>query len=72
MDPFIVAGFIASLNVTVTGESTPTSVAPFVGTVDRTVGGVTSGAVAVVNVEVNGAASGFPARSFAAMPTVSV
>ena len=46
----IVAGFIASLKVALTTWLMGTPVAPLAGIVETTVGGVVSGAVAVVKV----------------------
>jgi hypothetical protein len=60
-----VEGFIASLNVTTTGEFTATLVALFNGDTFVTVGGVLSAAPAVVNVAVKSGVSEFPAASFA-------
>jgi len=51
--PLIVVASIASLKVAVTVVLIAMVVAPSVGTVETTVGGVISGAAAVANVEVN-------------------
>jgi hypothetical protein len=54
VDVVMVAAFIVSLNVTVTVALLATFEAPFTGATLATVGGVRSGAAAVVNVELNG------------------
>jgi hypothetical protein len=71
VDPLIVDGFIASLNVIVGATLNETPVALFVGDVPVTVGGVVSGAATVVNVAVNGADIELPETSAAPL-TVSV
>jgi hypothetical protein len=63
----IVAGFIASLNVSVSIVFTATAVAPFIGTVETTVGGS-----AVVKVHTKFAESGVPVGSFAPVVIVAV
>jgi hypothetical protein len=68
----MVAGSIASLNVMDMTELIATFVAPLAGDVERTVGGVSSGAATVVNPAVKTAASAFPAASFAPVETVIV
>ena len=68
---FTVAAVIASLKFTVTVEFTATFVAPFIGVTLVTVGGVMSGAAAVVNAELNGVSPLF-ARSFAPLVTLTV
>jgi hypothetical protein len=65
-----VAGSTGSLKVAVRAEDVDTFVAPLVGLVEFTVGGVRSGATPVVKVQVKGVASALPARS--SMPVVSV
>ena len=65
--PLIVAGFMAPLNVAEMVELTATAVAPFVGTVETTVGGA-----AVVKVHTKLAASGAPVGSFAPVVIVAV
>ena len=61
---------MGSLNVAVSAEDVETFVALLVGLVALTVGGVVSGAVPVVKVQLKGAARALPARSL--MPVVSV
>ena len=61
-----VAGLIASENVAVGAIAVDCPVAPFAGVNAVTVGGVVSGAAAVVNVQVTSAARRIPAMS--AMP----
>jgi hypothetical protein len=63
VDPFIVDAFIGSLNVTVGATVCATPVAPLIGELELTFGGVTSGAAPVAKIDVNGAVSPFPARS---------
>ena len=63
----IVAGFMASLNVAETRVLTGTTVAPFAGTVETTVGGA-----AVVKVHTKLADNGTPAGSFAPVVIVAV
>ena len=65
--PLIVAGFMTSLNVAEMVVLTATAVAPFVGTVETTVGGA-----AVVKVHTKLAASGAPVGSFAPVVIVAV
>src|ERR1700754_1567556 len=59
---FKVEFVIASENVADTEAFCATPVAPLVGDVDCTVGGVVSGAAAVVKVQVKSAASALPAK----------
>jgi hypothetical protein len=47
------AAFIGSLNTTVTDVKTDTPLSPFAGVMETTLGGVVSGAEAVVNDDVN-------------------
>lgn len=63
VEPFTVAGFIASLNVTVGATVEATEVAPPAGLLPVTIGGVTSGAVPVVNAAMNAEAIVLPAAS---------
>jgi hypothetical protein len=63
----MVAEFMASLNVAETIVLTATTVAPFTGTVETTVGGG-----AVVKVHTKLAASGAPVGSFAPVVIVAV
>jgi hypothetical protein len=63
---------IASLKVTVIGPPVDTPVAPFGGVVEITVGGVLSGAVCVVNVQVVLWAMLFDERSFTPVVIVAV
>jgi hypothetical protein len=65
-----VVGLTGSLKMAVRAEDVDTFVAPLVGLVEFTVGGVRSGATPVVKVQLKGAASTLPARSL--MPVVSV
>ena len=65
--PLIVAGFMPSLNVAVTVVLAATPVAPFTGTVERTVG-----AEAVVKVHTKLADKATPAGSFAPVVIVAV
>lgn len=67
-----VAFVIGSEKVAVTGAERDTPVAPLVGVVDATVGGVRSGAAPVVKLHDVLAASALPAASFAAVVTVAV
>jgi hypothetical protein len=67
----IVAAVIASLNVTTTVEFTATFVAPLTGVTAVTVGGVMSGADAVVNADEK-AVRPLLARSFAPLVTLTV
>ena len=53
MVPLIDAAFIGSLNTTVTEVKTDTPFSPFAGVMETTLGGVVSGADAVVNDDVN-------------------
>src|SRR6202040_478279 len=66
----MVAAFMASLNVAEIVVFTATAVAPFVGTVETTVGG--TAVAAVVNVHTKSAASAAPAGSFAPVVMVAV
>ena len=68
--PLIVAGFMSSLNVTVTTLPTGTLMALFAGDVAMTVGAVVS--AIVVNVEVKLVRSVLPATSVTPVVTVSV
>jgi hypothetical protein len=68
--PLMVAAFIASLNVAEMVVFTATAVAPFVGTVETTVGG--TAVAAVVNVHTKLTASEVPAGSFAPVVMVAV
>ena len=65
--PVMVAAFMASLNVAVMGVLTGTAAAPFVGTVETTVGGA-----AVVKVHTKLAPRPTPAGSFAPVVIVAV
>ena len=69
VEPLIVAGLIASLNVTVTGFDKGTLAASFAGTVETTNGAARS---AVVKLATNGNPSAFAARSRAPVVTDSV
>src|SRR6185369_10616067 len=62
---------IGSLNTTLILGRVATPVWPFAGVVEATVGGVVSGAAAVVNVNENAAARALPAASAAPVPTVT-
>jgi len=64
--------FIASENVTVGATPTATFVAPFAGVFPTMIGGVTSAPATVENVQLEFAASEFPAASLAAVVTVAV
>jgi hypothetical protein len=68
----IVVESIGSLNVTVTVAFVATSVAPIPGVRETIAGGVVSVTAAVRKLDVNCAASAFPARSFTAVVTVTV
>ena len=63
---------MASLNVAVIEVVTATPVAPLVGVVLTTVGGVVSVAAAVVNDHVLSAVIALPAKSFTAVVIVAV
>ena len=65
-----VAESIGSLNVAVMADEIDTPVAPLIGLVAVTVGGVVSGTAPVVKVQTRGTNMAFPARSL--MPVVSV
>ena len=65
-----VAGLTGSLNVTVRAEDVDTFVAPLVGLVALTVGGVRSGAALVVKDQAKVLVSALPAKSV--MPGVSM
>src|SRR5690349_13654010 len=68
----IVSGSIASLKVALTVWLMPTAVAALTGTVELTVGGVTSAVAPVVKLQTKLATSGLPARSLAAVVIVAV
>ena len=68
---FSVDVVIGSENVTSTGSDRETAIAPDAGVVEVTVGGVTSGAAPVVNVQLKFAASALPAASFTAVVIVA-
>jgi len=72
VEPVTVDLLTSSLNVAVIVESMPIQVEPLDGDVEMTLGGVVSGATAVVKVQVRGAAIAFPARSFTPVVTVAV
>jgi len=69
---FTVLDSNVSMNVAESRVSVDTHVDPFVGEVEVTVGGVVSGAAAVVKVQVYGVAKVFPATSLTAVDTVAV
>ena len=71
VEVFTVAAVIASLKVTFTVVFTATLVAAFIGLTFVTVGGVMSGAAAVVKLELN-AVRPLLARSFAPLVTFTV
>jgi hypothetical protein len=68
----IVAGFIASLKVTVGATFTETPAVPFAGAIATTFGGVRSGAAAVAKVELKVDCSAFPDRSLAPVVTTTL
>ena len=72
LDVVSVALAMDSENVALIVVLCGTAVAPFAGDADVTVGAVTSGATAVVNDQLEFAASAFPARSFTAFVMVAV
>ncbi len=72
LEVFSVESVIASEKVADTDEVSATPVAALAGDTEDTVGGVVSGAAAVVNCQVTLAASALPAASFAAVVIVAV
>jgi hypothetical protein len=68
----IVSGSIASLKVALTVWLIPTPVAALTGTVELTVGAVTSGLEPVVKLQLKFATSALPAKSLAAVVIVAV
>src|SRR5437899_716870 len=68
----IVKGSIASLKVALMVWLIATPVAALAGTVELTVGGVVSGAIAEIGRQLERVASGLPARSLAPVVTVAV
>ena len=72
LDVVSVALAMDSENVALIVVLCGTAVAPFAGDADVTVGAVTSGATAVVNDQLEFAASAFPARSFTVFVMVAV
>ena len=72
VEPFSVALFIGSENVTITALLSATLVAPLAGNRDTTVGGVASGGVVVVNSQLKLLANALPATSRAPVVIVAV
>jgi len=68
----MVSGSIASLKVALTLWLMPTAVAALTGTVELTVGGVTSAVAPVVKLQTKLVTSALPARSLAAVVIVAV